>query len=43
MTVYRKYMKEQSVEREIVSLEQGVSGGWIGSSQSKSVLLYFHG
>jgi hypothetical protein len=41
--VYREYMKKQNAEPEIVSLEQGAFGGWIGSSRAKNVLLYFHG
>ena len=36
-------MKSQNLETEVVSLEAGARGGWIGSSNAKEVLLYFHG
>lgn len=37
-------MKKIKCEPEIVKLDDtGASGGWIGSSKAKNVLLYFHG
>lgn len=43
MSVYRAYMKEHGAKYEVVTLEQGAFGGWIGSPKAKSVLLFFHG
>ncbi|KAL4807425.1 Alpha/Beta hydrolase protein [Aspergillus unguis] len=42
-TAYEKYMKSQGLAPETVVLADGTKGHWIGSSQSKKVILFFHG
>jgi len=36
-------MISQNLEPEVVKLDDGAGGGWIGGSKAKEVLLYFHG
>jgi acetyl esterase/lipase len=41
--VYRAYTKEQRSDPDIVTLDVGTSGAWIGPSKAKKVFIYFHG
>jgi hypothetical protein len=43
MDVYGEYMKKHNLDPEIIELDAGARGGWIGPSDSKRVLLYTHG
>jgi hypothetical protein len=43
MDVYRAYMKEQKIDPDVVMLDAGTVGGWIGSSEARTALMYFHG
>ncbi|KAL4886706.1 Alpha/Beta hydrolase protein [Aspergillus karnatakaensis] len=43
MEVYTEYMKRHSLGAEVIELDAGARGGWIGPSNSKRVLLYLHG
>ncbi|KAL4863107.1 hypothetical protein BDV12DRAFT_31837 [Aspergillus spectabilis] len=43
MDVYGEYMKTHNLDPQIIDLDAGARGGWIGPSDSKRVLLYTHG
>ncbi|KAH7403807.1 Alpha/Beta hydrolase protein [Cadophora sp. MPI-SDFR-AT-0126] len=43
LDMYCEYMKSQNLKPEVVELENGLGGGWIGSPKAKKVMLYFHG
>lgn len=36
-------MLSQTLEPQVVKLDAGAAGGWIGSPRAKEVLLYFYG